>query len=76
MMVIHPGTNVISNKVNTLQKNRKVINAFKENDVNDEIKIVLSSFIHQDVEDEVSELNKILENLSKGKVCILKITVI
>ena len=67
MMVIHSGTNDITNKVNTLQKVRKVINAIKENDVNDEI---LSSVIHQDdqdVEDEINELNKILENLCKGK---------
>ena len=46
MMVIHSGTNGITNKVNILQKIRKVINAIKENDVNNEIKIVLSSVIH------------------------------
>ena len=70
MMVIHSGTNDIKNKVNTLQKIRKVINAIKENDVNDEIEIILSSVIHQDdqdVEDEINELNKKLENLCKGK---------
>ena len=70
MMVIHSGTNDITNKVNTLQKIRKVIHAIKENDVNDEIEIVLSSAIHrddQDVEDEISELHKKLENLCKGK---------
>ena len=70
MMVIHSGTNDITNKVNTLQKIRKVINAIKENDVNDEIEIVLSSVIHrddQDVEDKINELNKKLENLCKGK---------
>ena len=69
-MVIHSGTNDITNKVNTLQKIRKVINAIKENDVNDEIEIVLSSVIHrddQDVEDEMNELNKKLVNLCKGK---------
>ena len=71
MMVIHSGTNDITNKVNTLQKFRKVINAIKENDVNGEIEIVLSSVIHrddQDIEDEINELNKKLENLCKGKV--------
>ena len=64
MMVIHSGTNDITNKVNTLQKIRKVINAIKENDVNGEIEIVLSSVIHrddQDAEDEINELNKKLE---------------
>ena len=45
MMVIHSGTNDLTNKVNTLQNIRKVINAIKENDVNDEIEIVLSSVI-------------------------------
>ena len=38
--------------------------------MNDEIEIVFSSVIHQndqDVEDEINELNKKLENLCKGK---------
>ena len=43
MMVIHSGINDITNKVNTLQKIRKVINAIKENDVKDKTEIVLSS---------------------------------
>ena len=66
MMVIHSGTNDLTNKVNTLLKIRKVINALKENDVNGKIEIVLSSVIHrddQDLEDQISELNKKLENL-------------
>ena len=69
-MVIHSGTNDLTNKVNTLQKIRKVINAVKENDVNDEIEIALPSVIHrddQDLEDEINKLNKKLENLCKGK---------
>ena len=69
-MVIHSGTNDLTNTVNTLQKIRKVINAIKENDVNDEIEIVLSSAIHpddQDLEDKINKLNKKLENLCKGK---------
>ena len=41
MMVIYSGTNDITNEINTLQKIRKVINAIKENEVNDEIEIVL-----------------------------------
>ena len=60
-MVIHSGTNDITNKGNTLEKIGKVINAIKENEANDEIEIVLSSIIHQDdhnLEDEISELNK------------------
>ena len=51
MMIIHSGTNDITNKVNTLQKIRKVINAIKENDVNDKTEIVLSSVIHRDDQD-------------------------
>ena len=69
MLVIHSGTNDITNKVNTLQKIRKVINAIKD-DLNDKIEIVLSSVIHwddQDLEDEINKLNKKLENLCKGK---------
>ena len=58
MMVIHSGTNDITNKVNTLEKIRKVINAIKENESNDNIEIVLSSVIHQDLEDGINELNK------------------
>ena len=65
MAVIHSGTNDITNKVNTLQKIRKVINAIKENDVNDETEIVLSSVIYRDDQDEIDELNKKLENLCK-----------
>ena len=74
MMVIHSATNDITNKVNTLQKIQKLINAIKENDVNDETEIVLSSVIQrddQDVEDEINELNKILRIYAKGKVCVL-----
>ena len=57
MMVIHSGTNDLTYKVKTLQKNRKVINAIKENDVNNEIEIVLSSVIHRDDQDLEDEFN-------------------
>ena len=70
MIVIHPGTNDLTYKVNTLQKVREVINAIKENDANNETEIVLSRVIHQDdqdLEDEINKLNKKLENLCKGK---------
>ena len=39
MITIHTGTNDIKNKVNTLQKVRKVITTIKEIDVNNEIQI-------------------------------------
>ena len=67
-MVVHSGTKNITNKVNILQKIRKVIDAIKENDVNGKIEIVFSSVIHRDdqnVEDEINVLNKNFENLCK-----------
>ena len=70
MIVIHTGTNDITNKVNVLQKIRKVINAIKENDVNRQTEIALSSVIHrddQDLEDEINELRIYAEE----KVCVL-----
>ena len=66
MIIIHAGTNDIQNKVNTLQKDRKVITIIKEID----IQIAFSSVIHrddQDFEEEIKEINRNLENLSKGK---------
>ena len=70
MIIIHTGTNDIQNKVNTLQKVRKVITTIKEIDVNKEIQIAFSSVIHrddQDLEEEIKEFNRKLENLCKGK---------
>ena len=70
MIIIHTGTNDIQNKVNTLQKVRKVITTMKEIDVNNEIQIAFSSVIHhedQDFEEEIKEINRKLENLCKGK---------
>ena len=67
-------TNEVTNKVNTLQKIRKVINAIKGNDVTDKIEIVLSSVIpqdNQDVDDEINELNKNLRIYAKRKVYVL-----
>ena len=69
-MVIHSGSNDITNKVNILRKIRKVKKAIIENNVNDETAIILSSVIHRDdqyIEDEINELKKILENLCKRK---------
>ena len=69
-MVIHSCTNDFTYKVNILEKIRKVINAIKENDVNNKIEIALSGVIHrddQDLEDEINKLNIKLENLCKGK---------
>ena len=57
MIIIHTGTNDIQNKVNTLQKVRKVITTIKETDVNDD----------QDFEEEINEINRKLENWWKDK---------
>ena len=70
MIIIHIGTNDIQNKVNMLQKVQKVITTIKEIDVNSEVQIALSGVIHiddQDFEEEIKEINKMLENLCKGK---------
>ena len=61
-------TSKIQNK--TLQKVRKVITTIKEIDVNKEIQIAFSSVIHrddQDLEEEIKEFNRKLENLCKSK---------
>ena len=48
MIINHTGTNDIQNKVNTLQKVRKVITTIKEIDVNNEVQIAFSSVIHRE----------------------------
>ena len=45
MIIIHTGTNDIQNKVNTLQKVRKVITTIKEIDVNNEIQVSFTAMI-------------------------------
>ena len=70
MIIIHSGTNDIQNKVNTLQKIRKVITTIKKNDVNNKVQIAFSGVIHrndQDLKEEVKEINRKLENLCKVK---------
>ena len=70
MIIIHTGTNSIQNKVNTLQKVRKVITTIKETDVNNEVQIAFSGVIHRDDEDfeeKIKEINRKLENLCMGK---------
>ena len=56
MIITHTGTNDIQNKVNMLQKVRKVITTMKEIDVNNEVQIALSGVIHRDDEDFGEEL--------------------
>ena len=70
MIIIHTSTNDIQNKVRTLQKVRNVITTIKEIDVNNEIQITLLTAMicdDQDIEEEIKEINRKLENLCKGK---------
>ena len=70
LIIIHKGTNDIHSNVNTLQKIRKVISSVKEHDTDDNIKIALSSIVHgsdHDFEDKMSETDRNLENLCKGR---------
>ena len=70
MIIIHTSTNDIQNKVHTLQKVRNVITTIKEIDVNNEIQITLLTAMicdDQDIEEEIKEINRKLENLGKGK---------
>ena len=60
MIIIHTGTNRIQNKINMLQKVRKVNTAIKEIDVNNGVKIIFSRVIHRDdqnFEEEIKEVN-------------------
>ena len=68
MIIIHTSTNDIQNKVNILQKVRKVITTIREIDVNNEIQIAFSSVIHHDDQDFKEEINRKFENfcMSKG----------
>ena len=69
-VLIHTGTNDIPNKVNTVQKIRKVISAIKGHDTKSEIDFLISSLIlrgDQDFEDQTKEFNTKLENFYKGK---------
>ena len=62
MIIIHTGINDIQNKVNTLQKIRKVIITIKEIDVNNEVQIDFSGVIHHDDQDSRSKLKKSIES--------------
>ena len=62
MIIIHTGTNDIQNKVNMLQKVRKVITTIKETDVNNEVQIAFSSVIHRDDQDFKEKLKESTES--------------
>ena len=54
LIIIHTGPNDIQNNVNTLQK---IISSIKEYDTDDNIKIALSSIIHQSDHDFEDKIN-------------------
>ena len=65
LIIIHIGINDTQNNINTLQKIRYAISSITEYDINDNIKIALSSIIHRsdhDFEDKINETNRKLEN--------------
>ena len=62
MIIIHTGTSDIHNKVNKLQKVRKVIITIKEIDVNNEVQIAFSGVIHRDDQDFEEEIKEITKN--------------
>ena len=69
-MIIHTGIKDIQNKVHKLKKVRKVITTNKRIDVNNEVQIPFSGFIHhddQDFEEQINEIIRELENLCMGK---------
>ena len=74
LVIFHAGTNDIQNNVKRFQKIRKVISTIKKYGTDDNIEIALSSIIPQsddDLEDKIHEINRLLENLCKGKGMIL-----
>ena len=62
LIIIYTGTNDIQSNVNTLQKIREVISSIKEYDTDDNIKIVLSSIIHQSDYDFENKINGLIES--------------
>ena len=70
MIIIYTGTNNIQNKVNALEKVRKVITTTKKIIVNNEVQIILSGVISrddQDFEKENKEINRKLKVYVKIK---------
>ena len=69
-MLVHTGTNDLTNSVNTMSKVRKIVKAVEEMDGNNEIKLGFSSIIvrkDRDLEKEIKETNTKLKNYCIGK---------
>ena len=70
IILVHTGTNDLTNSVNTMSKVRKIVKAVEEMDGNKEIKLGFSSIIvrkDEDLEKEIKETNTKLKNY-----CIVK----
>ena len=69
-LIIHTGTNDLSNGVNTMKKVRKLVKVVCEIDESEKIKIGFSSVIYRkdkDLEDEPKEVNVKLKKYCEGK---------
>ena len=69
-LIIHTGTNDLTNGVNTMKKVRKLVKVVREIDESEKIKIGFSSVIYRkdkDLEDEQNEVNVKLKKYCEGK---------
>ena len=69
-LIIHAGTNDLTNGVNTMKKVRKLVKVVCEIDESQKIKIGFSSIIYRkdkDLEDEQNEVNVKLKKYCEGK---------
>ena len=70
IILVHAGTNDLTNSVNAMIKVRKIVKAVEEMDGNNEIKLGFSSIIvrkDRDLEKEIKETNTKLKNYCIGK---------
>ena len=69
-LIIHTGTNDLTNGVNTMKKVRKLVKVVREIDESQKLKIGFSSVIYRkdkDLEDERNEVNMKLKNYCEGE---------
>ena len=69
-LIIHTGTNDLTNGVNTMKKVRKLVKVVREIDESENIKIGFSSVTYRkdkDLKDERNEVNVKLKKYCEGK---------
>ena len=69
VLVIHTGTNDLTNRVNTMKEVRQLVKCVKELDKEEEVKIVFSSVIYRsdrNLEKEIADLNLKLKWYCEG----------